>query len=82
MKKYGNFAQWLAESSGAEVYAHTTRGHATFNPYVKCNEQYLIKPKSDLWPLWRKALKESKTLRFEFPFMSIEDIKTRLLNVV
>lgn len=89
-KKHGNFAEWLAEYSGAEVYAHTTKGPATFNPYVNrlikdkdinLFNGLIIAPKTPLWPLWRKELKQSETFRFEFPFMTITEIKNRLLKV-
>jgi hypothetical protein len=97
-KKNGGFAEWLAESSGAIVYGHSTRGHATINPYVnKCYQGYdllstymkdkltilnkpIIEPKNPLWHLWRKELNESKTFRFEFPYMEKEDINRRLLT--
>ena len=85
LKKHGNFAEGLAESSGAIVYAHTTRGHATFNPYVKRHFQginkFIIEPKMYFWPLWRKKLRKDETLRFEYPFMTIDSVKNRLLKI-
>lgn len=66
------------------VYAHTTPGHATRNPYVRIfpgngspvggtGGSWVVAPGSSLWRAWRVKLREGN-LRYEFPFMSVADV--------
>lgn len=72
------------------VDAHLTPGHTTWNPYVVRflnnpmfdddidlpGGQWLIQPKSKLWPEWRHALKTE--FRFEFPMLEDYEIMSCL----
>jgi hypothetical protein len=79
------FAARLHHLTGRDVYAHTTAGHTTRNPYVVRlsgdRAEFLIKPGSPLWSTWRRELwvLEQKTnrdsLRFLFPFLSQEQLE-------
>jgi hypothetical protein len=89
----GGFADTLRDTfcqngfRHVQVDAHVTAGHATRNPFVRRFEgkgspvggvggYYLVQPKSKLWKAWQKGLTGS--LRFRFPFMSVETIHTEL----
>lgn len=72
------------------VVAHDTVAHTTKNPYALFFDgmgspvggvggYYPVKPKSQLWSKWRKALRETD-LRFEFPFWSVAEIHERLVR--
>ena len=84
----GGFAETLAYRIGAwnikgHVDAHKTSGHATYNPYVvrfvidagERRGAWLVEPKSELWRPWVRALRASKTLRFEYPFLTEAELK-------
>jgi hypothetical protein len=75
------------------IIAHSTAGHAFANPYARyfdgapgggVNGQWVIDPESPEWKLWTRALKKEKddgdsgTLRFDYPFMSREEILARI----
>lgn len=84
----GGFADKLRDELGrraiaATIYAHTTAGHTTCNPWVRrfdpgemCGGHYVISRQSDLWQDWCRALRG--TLRFRFPFMTTEEIEREL----
>lgn len=70
------------------VVAHTTAGHATSNPYVRrfygrgshvggTGGEWIVAPKSELWPVWRKRL-TSTPLRFNLaqPIAAIHAVLT------
>ena len=72
-----------------KVIAHTTKGHTTSNPYVRIFEgdgsriggiggRYVVEPKSELWPAWKKELRDSEKFRIGFPLMSREEIAAHL----
>lgn len=76
---------------GGWVDAHKTKGHTTRNPFLlRFHVQpvfeeewdvpggdWLISPKSELWPDWRRLLKTD--FRFRFPVMREIDIYRRWL---
>ena len=78
------FARELQRSLIVDVYAHSTAGHTTRNPYTvkvhgfhRQDAEYLVKPKSDQWKTWNSelhALDKSGDIRFMFPFMTSEQI--------
>ncbi len=48
------------------IFAHGTKGHSTDNPYLRrfdaisgAGGQWLVEPGSELWPAWRRALRET-----------------------
>jgi hypothetical protein len=70
------------------VYAHPTTAHTTRNPHVRVfvgggsevggyGGEYLVPPGSELWPTWRRALRETD-LRFRFPLMSEDAVLEEL----
>lgn len=70
------------------VMGHTTVAHTTRNPYARFFDgmgsgaggtggYWTVKPKSELWGAWRKALRGTD-LRFRFPFMEISEIHEEL----
>lgn len=66
------------------VYAHSTAGHTTRNPFVRVfgpeqrrGGHWLVEPRSALWPAWLRAL-HSTDLRFRFPFLSREQLEAEL----
>ncbi len=89
----GGFADTLRDALGAEgltscrVDAHSTVGHATYNPYVRRFEcqgseggtggQWIVAPGSKLWPQWRAELRRSD-LRLLYPFMKTSEIHEAL----
>ncbi len=86
----GGFADVLRETlmldhgSTARVYGHSIVGHTTRCPYVRffdastgAGGQWLIAPDSDLWPKWRRAMRETD-LRFRFPLLSQAEIEAEL----
>lgn len=88
----GGFADALRDRAEAEgmpitVYAHTTAGHATQNPYVRVFEpggggaggHWLIDPGEPVFRQWGRALRDpSNTLRYRFPYLTSEDIRREL----
>jgi hypothetical protein len=67
------------------IYAHTTAGHTTRNPWVRRFEpdeigggRYIIEPHSALWRPWCRALRGD--LRFRYPFMTTEQIERELVG--
>jgi len=76
--KPGGLAQELHRLSGIPVYAHTTSGHTTCNPYVVVYDrdrplgEYLVKPGSARWRDWVEALRGHG--RFAFPFLPVDDV--------
>lgn len=71
------------------VDAHTVRGHATQNPFVRRfsgdgsligghGGSWIVAPHSPQWPAWRLAL-EKTDLRFRFPLLSIADVHRELV---
>lgn len=90
----GGFADALRDSlerAGAtqcRVDAHTTAGHATMNPNVRRFEakgdgmgdvggRWIVPPGSIQWKAWVAHLRAG-TLRFRFPLMTDEEIRTEL----
>lgn len=85
----GGFADMLRADCAkaglsATIYAHTTEGHTTQNPYVRVflpgeigGGHWIVDPESNLWAAWKRALR-STDLRFRFPFMAREDIEAEL----
>lgn len=68
----------------ASVYAHSSTGDTTRNPFVRVfrtgeigGARFLIEPASELWCEWRKALQDT-TLRLRYPFMTVEAIEKEL----
>lgn len=84
----GGFADKLRDELGrcgigATIFAHTSAGHTTTNPFVRrfdademAGGHYVIKPHSELWQKWRRALQGS--IRFRFPFMAQAGIEAEL----
>ena len=68
----------------AVVDAHTTAGHTTQNPHLKrfvgTYEEWIVEPRSALWPKWRAALRLSHPdeLWVRFSSMSVEEIHEEL----
>ena len=73
------------------VVAHSTTGHTDKNPYAKFFDgqgspiggvggQMPVSRKSPLWKSWVHNLRKSKTFRFAFPYMTIGDVHTWLLE--
>lgn len=89
----GGFADQLRDAlaaagcTGARVMGHSVKGHATKNPYARFFDAsgsapsvgggWVIEPGSALWPEWRSALRVT-SLRFAFPFMSVDEIEKQL----
>lgn len=87
----GAFADTLRDSlvgmlPGAVIDAHDRRGPTTTNPYVRRfvvgkerekGGQWVIDPTDTRWPAWRKALRDTP-LRFDFPFLATETIRSNL----
>jgi hypothetical protein len=70
-----------------QVDAHTTSGHCSRNPYVRRFEgmgssvggaggYYIVTPRSEQWPAWKRALMGD--LRLRFPTMSVASIHAEL----
>jgi len=71
---------------GVEVYAHTTAGHTTRNPYVRRIVDgvsgWLVDPSSPQWEAWRDELhRPASTLRFLFPTFSYTEMNMALALV-
>lgn len=73
----------------ARVVGHTTSGDAVMNPNARlfCGPEvkpeniggrWFIEPGSRLWKTWSLALQRSKTLPYDFPFLSPEELAARL----
>jgi hypothetical protein len=66
------FADALADAMPwAHVYAHSTAGHATWNPYVELaggpnGGDPIWTPRDLEWPRWRDRLRESQSYRLTF----------------
>ncbi len=85
----GGFADGLRDALGhcgigATIYAHSTAGHTSTNPYVRRFDadamgggHYLIRPYSELWAPWARAL-QTTSLRFRFAFMAQAGIEQEL----
>lgn len=83
----GGFADLLRDQfatfgASVDVFAHTTAGHTTSNPYVRvfygakspqAGGPMLVAPKSPLWGDWRRALRDTD-LWAHFPFLSQEEL--------
>lgn len=82
----GGFADVLDERMRARgwqgrLFAHSTPGHTTTNPYVRCwapgeRGQWVIEPSSADWRPWRAALQGD--LRFRFPFLTRDEVRSVL----
>lgn len=84
----GGFADALRDQlcdrgTRATVYAHTCKGHATRNPWVRrfppemrAGGHMLVEPRSPLFPAWRRSL--SGGMRFRFPWLTPEDLTATL----
>lgn len=80
----GGFADALRDALVARgmrprIFAHTTDGHTTRNPYVRlfddsraASGEWLVEPGSKSWKRWCAELKGN--LRFRFPFVSRDDL--------
>ena len=73
-----------------DVIGHSTPGHTTRNPYVRCCTKRmrfrkrtfaLVYRGTDTWIPWRKHLRKDKDFRFRFPFMSPEQIAIELDSI-
>lgn len=85
----GGFADRLRDALGqigcrAEVYAHSTAGHTTQNPYLRvfragesAGGKFVVAPGAELWQRWCRAMRTT-TLRFRFPWMSSEEIEKEI----
>jgi len=76
---------------GGWIDAHKTKGHTTKNPFVLRfytqpvfedtwdvkGGEWLVSPKSELWPDWRRIMKTD--FRFEFPVLSEREIYRGLI---
>lgn len=88
--KKGGFAEQLAraDDSGLQVFAHTTSGHTTMNPFV-VNYHYAMGDGGNWFPIrkcksikadnpwfyqFEKMLNNYGELRFLYPFMCDEDL--------
>jgi len=66
------------------IFAHTTEGHTTCNPFVRvfrpdevAGGEWLVEPRSPMWRAWRRAL-ATTDLRMRFPFMSQAEVHAEL----
>ena len=74
----GGFADMLRDFvqargvEGVRVWAHTTKGHTTRNPYLRLFDasdrghggRWVVEPGSAEWPMWKRAMRGE--LRFTF----------------
>ena len=90
----GGFADLLRDALSEaglrpHVFAHTVRGHATENPYVRyfppgagAGGNWVVEPGSGLWGKWGKALasspKDRPWVRLHFPFWTNEQLEIEL----
>lgn len=87
----GGFADELRDvlakklGSSVIVYAHSTGGHATMNPYLAAfmgpasqGGYMVVRPRSGLWPRWKRmlktSLKDGPSLRHRIPLLYPWDI--------
>lgn len=79
----------LSPNVDVVVDAHTTKGQASKNPYVRrfrrqgspvggVGGQWIVQPKSELWNPWVRELKGD--FRFKFPLMTIGEIHQHLVS--
>ena len=74
----------------ASLFAHSTTGHTTTNPWVLAWRpipgvistepepgNWLVEPHSELWAVWVKLLRET-TFRYKFPFMAQAELERYL----
>lgn len=68
----------------ATVFAHSTAGHTTKNPFVRVFEpgerrggHWLVEPQGPHWAAWLRALHASD-LRLRFPFMTRAQVEAEL----
>lgn len=76
------------------VDGHTIAAHATMNPYLRrfdlgpgsnVGGDWLVAPTSPLWERWRARLKapaKTDPFRFDFPYLSAEQIRASLTKGV
>jgi hypothetical protein len=70
------------------VDAHTNAAHTTENPYARrfvmdgkgaaVGGQWIVEPRTELWPEWRRRLDDDEVFRFAFPYMSVDEIRRAL----
>lgn len=70
----------------ATIYAHSTAGHTTRNPFVRrfdpdelAGGHWVVTPHSPLWRTWVRSLRDG-TLRFRFPFMTQAELERELVS--
>jgi hypothetical protein len=68
----------------ATIFAHTTEGHTTCNPYVRrfapdevAGGEWIVEPRSPMWRAWCRAL-ACTDIRLRFPFMPQAEIEPEL----
>lgn len=88
----GGFADRLRDELcdagiAATVFAHSTAGHATRNPWVRVFEpgrraggEWLVSPDGPVWRKWLRAL-HSTDLRLRFPLMAQSELERELRGV-
>jgi hypothetical protein len=65
-------ARCLDEDNGDNVWAHTTAGHSTWNPFVELaggpsgGDPVFIPGDGPLWKRWRERLREDQVFRLSF----------------
>jgi hypothetical protein len=67
------------------VFAHSTAGHTTMNPWLRVWENdldpekgsWVVEPHSQHWPTWRKLLAQTA---FRFTFWAEPDLQARLAS--
>lgn len=85
----GGFADRLRDVMNAAgcpttVYAHSTEGHTTRNPYFRVflpdetnGGKFIVAPKSALWQKWCRQMRDTD-LRFRVPFMTQDQVREEL----
>lgn len=77
----------IATNPGCSVFAHSTLGDATRNPYARIFDggvgvpgRWIIPPdrRSAIWGAWVSTMKGASTLRYRFPFMTAAEIAAEL----
>ncbi len=82
----GGFADVLRDRLAALghsgwIDAHTVAGHTTTNPLVRRFDlgggpgEWVVVPQSEGWRTWCALLRENRTVRFGFPFMTIDEAR-------
>lgn len=68
----------------ATVFAHSTPGHTTRNPWVRMfspderfGGRFLVERESPLWPAWLRSL-HGGNMRFRFPYLTQEQLHAEL----